>query len=135
MQVTRGARGGPAVKHLPSGGEDLLGAVLSEQRAPVVRGLQGLVAVAVVGGQLGPIDREVRSVNLGERLGGVVQPSGHSPIPRMGGDDRLDVPVQNRQALGVPVQREAGVATWCGPAVAFGWLRSQLVAKPLELVE
>jgi len=81
-------------------------AVLREGRVPVVGRLQRLVSTVEVGGLAGPVDGEVYLADLLKRLGGVLQPGCDLPVARMGADDRVDVVVEDGEALVVPLDGE-----------------------------
>lgn len=59
-----------------------------------------------VGRLPGPVDRQVDLADLLERLGGVLQPGRNLPVPGVGADDRVDVVIEYRKSLGVPVEYE-----------------------------
>ena len=64
------------------------------------------MAVAELGGLSGPVDREVDLADLGERFGGVLEPGRHPAVAGVSADDGLDVVVEYRQPLRVPVEGE-----------------------------
>ena len=80
-----------------------------EQRSPVASCSHRLVTEAELGGLTRPIDRQVILADLFERLGGLLEPRGNLPVADVGADDRVDVTVEDRETLGVPVEGEPGV--------------------------
>ena len=80
--------------------------MLLEEPAPVARRLERLVAAVEVGGLLRPVDGEVDLTDLVEGLGGVLQPGRDLSVLGVGPDDRLDVMIEDREPLCVPVEGE-----------------------------
>ena len=79
--------------------------VAAEFERPVLL-FSGGKAVVEVGGLLGPIDDQVALPDLVEGFGGVLEPGRDAPVPGVGGDDRIDIPVEHGLPAGVPLQGE-----------------------------
>ena len=61
------------------------------------------------GGLSGPVDGKVELADLGQSLGGVLQPGRHLPVTGVGSDDRVNVLVPDGEPTRVPLHDEPGV--------------------------
>ena len=62
-----------------------------------------------------PVDRKIELANLCQCFGCIQEPLRDLPVACVGADDRLDITVQHRQPLRVPVQGEPVMAVRCRP--------------------
>ena len=97
---------GPATQHRQPPVEHLLRSVPGHHQAPQSAGVTGIRAQVEVRATLGPQNRQVRLADLFERERGSEELVRACAIPQVGLDDRIDVAVENRQPLRLPVENE-----------------------------
>ena len=112
---------GPAPEHLQPCCEQLDGTVLGQQRAPVLASLQRLMVWADIERLPRPVDRKIELANLRQCFGCIQERLRDLPVACVGADDRLDITVQHRQPLRVPVQGEPVMGVRCRPPLLLRW--------------
>ena len=132
IEVCGCGRRWPTVEYLHPGSQQVVGPIPSEEFAPVVCGPPRLVAGVEIGCLLRPVDREVGLADFLQGLGGVLMPPRDPPVSGMGADDRVDVSIEDGQALRVPVEGVPITSARRCPSLIVRWAGAETCCDRIE---
>lgn len=79
-----------------------------------------------------PLEREIDLPDFLEGLGGVLKPRRDPPVSGMGADDRVNVSIEDGQALRIPVEDVPSAGVRGRPSLIFGWAGPEICRDRIE---